>query len=75
VRWNDTHSSFKRLEDDMAAVDARHPALAEHERVANRQDVFWCQVLTIFTIKEDVSEYAEAVLDATRSAVASTHST
>jgi len=46
----------------MAAVDARHPALAEHERVTDRLDVIWYQVLVIFTVDEYVAEYAEAVL-------------
>ncbi len=59
----------------MAAVDACHPALAEYERVTDRLDIIWCQVLVIFTIEEYVGEYAEAVLDPTRSAVVSTPST
>ena len=67
-----THSPFKVLEDEMAAVDADHPVLAEHERVADRLHVFRYQVLVIFTIEEDVGEYAEAVLDPTRSTVLST---
>jgi len=41
VLWHDTYPPFKRLEGEMAAVDACHPALAEHEGVANRLDVFW----------------------------------
>ena len=73
--WSDTHSPFEGLEDEMAAVNACHPALAEHERVTDRLDVIWCQVLVVFTIEEYVSEYAEAVLDPTRSAVVSTPST
>ena len=67
--WKDTYSPFEVLEDEMAAVDTCHPALAEHEPVTDGLDVFWYQVLIIFSIKEDVSEYAEAVLDSTRSAV------
>jgi hypothetical protein len=75
IVWSDTHSAFEGPEDEMAAVDACHPALAEHERVTDRLDVFWCQGLVVFTIEEDVGEYAEAVLDPTRSAVVSTPST
>ncbi len=37
-----THSAFEGLEDEMAAVDACHPALAEHDCVAGRLHVFWC---------------------------------
>ncbi len=40
----------------MAAVDAGHPTLAEHERIADGLDVFWCQVLIVFTIEEDMGE-------------------
>ena len=53
----------------MAAVEACHPALAEYERVADGLDVFWSQVLIVFTIKEDVGEDTEAVLDPILSAV------
>ena len=67
--WKDTYSPFEVLEDEMAVVDTCHPALAEHEHVTDGLDVFWYQVLIVFSIKEDVSEYAEAVLDSTRSAV------
>ena len=66
--WSDTHSPFEGFEDEMAAVNACHPALAEHERVTDRLDVIWCQVLVIFAVEEYVGEYAEAVLDPTRSA-------
>ena len=59
----------------MAAVNACHPALAEHERVTDRLDIIWCQVFVVFTIEEYVGEYAEAVLNPTRSAVVSTPST
>ena len=59
----------------MAAVDACHPALAERECVTDRLDVIWYQVFVIFTIEEYVGEYAEVVLDSTRSAVVSTPST
>ena len=72
--WSDTYSPFERLKDEVAAVDACHPALAEHERVTDRLDIIWCQVLVIFTIEEYVGEYAEAVLDPTRSVVVSTPS-
>ena len=67
--WEDTYSPLEVLEDEMAAVDTCHPALAEHEHVTDGLDVFWYQVLIVFSIKEDMSEYAEAVLDSTRSAV------
>jgi len=40
----------------MAAVDAGHPTLAEHERIADGLDVFWCQVLVVFAIEEDMGE-------------------
>ena len=67
--WEDTYSPLKVLEDEMAAVDTCHPALAEYEHVTDGLDVFRYQVLIVFSIKEDVSEYAEAVLDSTRSAI------
>ena len=62
VFWNGAYSPFEVLEDEMAAVNACHPALAEHERVADRLEVFWYQVLVVFTIEEDVGEDAEPVL-------------
>ena len=73
--WSDTYSPFEGLKDEVAAVKACHPALAEHERIADRLDIIWCQVLVIFTIEKYVGEYAEAVLDPTRSVVVSTPST
>jgi hypothetical protein len=73
--WNGTHSALKGLEDEMAAVKSCHPALAEYECVAGRLDIFWCQVLVVFTVEEDVGECTEAVLDPTRSAIVSTRST
>jgi len=75
IVWSDTHSPFEVFEDEMAAVDACHPALAKHERITDCLDVFWRQMLIVFTIEEDVSEYAKAVLGPTRSAVFSTPST
>jgi hypothetical protein len=59
----------------MTAVDACHPAFTEHERVTDRLDIIQCQVLVIYTIEEYVGEYAEAILDSTRSAVVSMPST
>ncbi len=56
----------------MAAVDAGHPALAEHERIADGLDVFRRQVLVVFAIEEDMGEYSEAVLGPTQSTVVST---
>jgi len=74
IPWSNTHSPFKVLKDEMAAIDACHPAFAEHKRVTDRLDVIWYQVFVVFTIEEYVGEYAEAVLDPTRSAVLSTSS-
>ena len=47
----------------MTAVEACHPALAEHERVTGRLNIFWYQALVVFTIEEDVGEGAKTVLD------------
>ena len=37
-----THPPFEGLEDEMTAVDARHPALAKGHCVAARLHVSWC---------------------------------
>ena len=42
ILWKDTYSPLEGLEDEMAAVDVCHPALAEHERVPDGLDVFSC---------------------------------